>query len=536
MFPMAPPPDATGPAAFHKHKKKKGMQNEAGNEAKEEAAPGSVETLTAHEQIRTEERKQGDEATPRRKKKRQKQKDTENQTVAEMEMHSPLKQKESAGLRSEERRQGDEKTRKKERRGKEGNNDQTETGEKQRSEENQEENREMSKKTRKRTRTEEAPTEVCESELQELEQFIPDVQKKSAEVIQKLLRYDLQRFREFRQKGQTLRRGRYSSEENLQIRRNVVNFLSLTGIGSAMELLFPQRFPQRERELKKLKVQHRFYQSIAEGVLRTCEQVHVRAKKMYDLRNHMGRFSEDEMRTLEKLHTLHGNDWKTIGNKLDRSIYACQKRYATMGTDRGTWTSEEMHCLRKAVKKHLKRLIHSNSTSGPDPGLSPSLTWVQLCSNLPWKDISLKVRTRSWVQCRLKWFSYLKLRLNGGRKLIPGSAVQTRISLIQTLYELQVDDVSDVDWIEVAEAVGNVTPMCAQKGFHRMKVSRVPSWSHRSFGEIVDFLFETELPRLKKKLDKMKCERLEQNDINSISLDDIFPPKDQDDFIELDNS
>lgn len=97
---------------------------------------------------------------------------------------------------------------------------------------------------------------------------------------------------------------------------------------------------------------------------------------MYVQRNHMGRFSEDKMRTLEKLHTLHGNDWKTIGNKLDRSIYACQKRYGTMGTDRWTWTSEEMHRLRKAVKKHLKQLIHSNSTSCPDPGLSPGLTWV----------------------------------------------------------------------------------------------------------------------------------------------------------------
>uniref|UniRef100_A0A8C6WSW6 Transcription termination factor 1 n=1 Tax=Neogobius melanostomus TaxID=47308 RepID=A0A8C6WSW6_9GOBI len=511
---MDPPPDTTDLKLKKKKKKKKKSKHAHDDTAVEEERVTEPDTEEGRQGA--EERTEGSDGVKKKKKKKK----LNGQSTDPEETTRGADERKCGGEKMK-RGDGGEMTKKKKKKATTEKEEEKQTPTNSRKRKKGGESAPPARQTpRKRVRTPalldedaEPPNSkdmVIEAELAELEEFIPDIRTKAADVIFKIKRYDLPRFREFKRQGLKIRWGRYSHEENLRIRRNVDDFLKLTGIETVDELLFPRRYPDREQSLKNLKSQHCFYQRLSDGLLRTSEQVYNRSKKMFDPRNHLGRFSVEEVKALEKLHTLHGNDWRTIGDKLERSIYACEKRCAELGFQNGPWTPEELQRFQHVMKKQLQRQIRTSQSS--------SASWIQLCSRLPWSKISHRVQTRSWNQCRGKWFSYLKSRLKGTQKVLPGAAIQTRIRLIQM----------------------GLTPMCAQRLFHRIKVSRVPGWNKLSFGEIVDVLFQNEIPELQMKLASNK-----NHDYNSVpepepgpedlSLDQIFP-KNQEEFTELDNS
>ncbi|XP_077417884.1 uncharacterized protein LOC144049113 isoform X3 [Vanacampus margaritifer] len=156
----------------------------------------------------------------------------------------------------------------------------------------------------------------------ELEEFIPNVKKRSTDEIRKLLRYDLDRFRLFKEQGVSIRWGRFTQEENLRLQDNMAHFLAVTGIASADHLLFPHRYGDREAaDVKKLKRRHGFLGAMAEGIPRPCKLVWSRALKLDDM-NHMGQFGILQCRLSEKSPKNDGST--TLKTKLDliNTLYA----------------------------------------------------------------------------------------------------------------------------------------------------------------------------------------------------------------------
>ncbi|XP_055793651.1 transcription termination factor 1-like isoform X1 [Salvelinus fontinalis] len=370
--------------------------------------------------------------------------------------------------------------------------------------------------------------------LNDLKEFIPNVESKSVDEIHKMIKYDLDRFKEFRRQGLSLRSGRFNTQENDRLMSNVYDFLALTGIQSAFKLFHPQRFKGEEANIKKLKRQHRFHERIGEGIPRPWHQVYIRGRKVFDGSNYKGRFTEEELHTLKKLQTLHGNKWAKISTLTGRSESALEKRFTQMSANKGAWTKEELKRLMEAVRKHL--------VGQAEPGSGPAtIRKDKLYNNIPWTDVCQTVETRHWSQCRIKWLGVLKHILAYGQPVFSGGtkSLQGKVDLIKALNAMQVEDVAGIDWEEIAQTIGDVTPRYLQTHYYRLKVANVPWWQSMSFCEIIDFLNSRVLPNFEERLKVLikSGDVVSRNDPQELFLlSEIFDNEDGDYYSEVQNS
>nr|XP_033814316.1 cyclin-D-binding Myb-like transcription factor 1 isoform X2 [Geotrypetes seraphini] len=228
-------------------------------------------------------------------------------------------------------------------------------------------------------------------------------------------------------KGHKWKQGMWSKEEIDILMSNIEQYLKARGIKDATEIIFEMSKDERKD----------FYRTIAWGLNRPLFAVYRRVLRMYDDRNHVGKYTPEEIERLRELRIKHGNDWAAIGAALGRSASSVKDRCRLMKDtcNTGKWTEEE--------ERRLAEVVHE--LTGTEAG-------DFVTQGVSWAAVAERVGTRSEKQCRSKWLNYLNWKQSGGTEWTKDD----EINLIQRIAELGVLDENDINWDILAEGWSSV--------------------------------------------------------------------------------
>lgn len=222
-------------------------------------------------------------------------------------------------------------------------------------------------------------------------------------------------------KGHKWKQGMWSKEEIDVLMSNIDRYMKGRGIENPAEIIFDMSKEERKD----------FYRSVAWGLNRPLFAVYRRVLRMYDNRNHVGKYTPEEIEKLKTLKEKHGNDWATIGAALGRSASSVKDRCRLMKDtcNTGKWTEEE--------ERRLAEVVYE--MAGVTPGSA-------VTCGVSWAVVAEKVRSRSEKQCRSKWLNYLNWKHSGGTDWTK----EDDQNLIQRISELDVEEENDIKWEDLA--------------------------------------------------------------------------------------
>ncbi|XP_041819969.1 cyclin-D-binding Myb-like transcription factor 1 isoform X2 [Chelmon rostratus] len=222
-------------------------------------------------------------------------------------------------------------------------------------------------------------------------------------------------------KGHKWKQGMWSKEEIDILMSNIDRYVKGRGIDDPAEIIFEMSKEERKD----------FYRSVALGLNRPLFAVYRRVLRMYDNRNHVGKYTPDEIEKLKALRVKHGNDWATIGAALGRSASSVKDRCRLMKDtcNTGKWSEDE--------ERRLAEVVYE--IAGVSPGSA-------VTGGVSWATVADKVRTRSEKQCRSKWLNYLNWKHSGGTEWMK----EDDLSLIRRISELEVEDENEIKWEDLA--------------------------------------------------------------------------------------
>ncbi|XP_048465970.1 cyclin-D-binding Myb-like transcription factor 1 [Rhincodon typus] len=260
-------------------------------------------------------------------------------------------------------------------------------------------------------------------------------------------------------KGHKWKQGMWSKEEIDILMSNIENYLQIHGLSDATEVIFEMSKDERKD----------FYRTIARGLNRPLFAVYRRVLRMYDNRNHVGKYTPQEIEKLKELRLKHGNDWATIGAALGRSASSVKDRCRLMKDtcNTGKWTVDE--------EKRLAEVVHELTATDPGDIVTQGVSWAAVAE---------RVGTRSEKQCRSKWLNYLNWKQSGGTEW----SKDDEINLILRIAELNAEDESEINWDIMAEGWSSVrSPQWLRSKWWTIK-RQVTNHKDLTFAELVDSL------------------------------------------------
>uniref|UniRef100_A0A671SYL7 Cyclin-D-binding Myb-like transcription factor 1 n=1 Tax=Sinocyclocheilus anshuiensis TaxID=1608454 RepID=A0A671SYL7_9TELE len=219
-------------------------------------------------------------------------------------------------------------------------------------------------------------------------------------------------------KGHKWKQGMWSKEEIDLLMSNIERYLKNRGIQDPAEIIFEMSKEERKD----------FYRSIACGLNRPLFAVYRRVLRMYDNRNHVGKYTDEEIDKLKGLREKHGNDWATIGTALGRSASSVKDRCRLMKDtcNTGKWTEEE--------ERRLAEVVHELTCTEAGDVVTQGVSWA---------SVAELVGSRSEKQCRSKWLNYLNWKQSGGTEWTK----EDDINLVRSrIAELDVEDENYINW------------------------------------------------------------------------------------------
>ncbi|XP_068558667.1 cyclin-D-binding Myb-like transcription factor 1 isoform X2 [Cebidichthys violaceus] len=222
-------------------------------------------------------------------------------------------------------------------------------------------------------------------------------------------------------KGHKWKQGMWSKEEIDLLMSNIDQYVKGRGIDDPAEIIFEMSKEERKD----------FYRSVALGLNRPLFAVYRRVLRMYDNRNHVGKYTPDEIEKLKALREKHGNDWATIGAALGRSASSVKDRCRLMKDtcNTGKWSEEE--------ERRLAEVVYEMAGASPGSAVTGGVSWASVAD---------QVRTRSEKQCRSKWLNYLNWKHSGGTEWMK----EDDLNLIRRISELEVEDENEIKWEDLA--------------------------------------------------------------------------------------
>ncbi|XP_061410913.1 transcription termination factor 1-like isoform X3 [Lethenteron reissneri] len=310
-----------------------------------------------------------------------------------------------------------------------------------------------------------------------MSKFVPGLSRRLKMDIDRALKYDYHRFKEFEKEGIKVRFGRFSKVEVEQLHMNVRDFIrDHDAFTDPQKLFLPSYFPAEKTLITKYRLQNNFYNYLIRGISRPMKQIFQRGITLYegqDLKS--GRYSEEELKQLTQLTRKFGPHWTRISQIMQRGQKKLAVKFSLMndGSAKGVWSDGEVESLLQAMKDYLQAQQQHNGVDQLNTDSEHTIRILQrfLYSEIPWRHISARVDTRNSHQCREK-----------------------------CLYNLEVEDSADIDWDGIVQKM-KIPPWLLQRKLYQLKLFHVPNWKNKTFGEIIDVLHDIYLPRLLKKHD-----------------------------------